>query len=243
MSNHDKVEISYVVPFYIENYSTDHMMKFIEYYENFASDILDKIHFIFVDDCSPKSININTEKINYSLVRITSDIRWNQGGARNLGVTLAKSSKIILTDFDHFFTEDCVRHLLRLRLPNKIYTFRRQKEGAKINSAPNIFFTTKSVFYKSLGVDEEFCGNYGYEDIYFRLLQKKLKTKFRKIRRYPVILKEHKISVTNKQHFLVRDTSVNKKLFNKKLELLRQKDFFKSHSRTHLNFSWELVKP
>lgn len=240
MSDLSNVEISYVVPLYIENNSSNIVQKFIKYYEAFDEEILQKIHFIFINDCSPVDVSIRTEKLNYTLAKITTNISWNQGGARNLGVSISKSSKILLTDFDHFFSEDCLKYLLKLQIPKKIYTFRRTNNGEKVNSAPNIFFTSQSVFYKSLGVDEEFCGNYGYEDIYFRCLQKKLKTRFKKIRKYSVILKEHKESKDKKQHYLERDTRVNKELFDTKIKQLENKDFFKSHSRKRLNFDWEL---
>ncbi len=228
-----ELELTYILPVYQENNDINDLEKLISIYEEYDEILLKKIHFIFIDDCSPIPVKINSKRINYTLLRIVDDIKWNQGGARNLGVHMSKTSKLILTDLDHTFPESILNDLVIKKIPNYIYNFRRIKNGKKVNSHPNTFFCSKSVFFKSLGVDEEFCGNYGYEDIYFKELQKYLGTRFKKYRKESIVLFDHE------QHSLVRDSTKNEKLLNEKMDAINNKKPFSSHSRKNLCFNWE----
>lgn len=239
--NYNKIELSYIVPVYIENENCKALNNLIETYESYDVEIRKKTFFVFVDDHSPVKINIKTDKLNYVLLRIKDDIQWNQGGARNLGVLYAKSPKLILTDLDHQFSEKLFWFLLKKRTPNAIYSFRTKMNGKKTGSSPNIMFCTKATFYKAMGVDEEFCGNYGYEDIYFRTLQKALGTKFYKIRRMSVVKIEHKEDKDISHHFLSRDTEINKRILDKKLKSIDSKNPLQGHSRKSLLFDWEVI--
>lgn len=241
MINYTDIELSYVVPVYIQNEKCTALQDLIQNYESYQPALLKKIHFIFVDDCSPVKIEINSRMLNYTLARIVDDIPWNQGGARNLGAMLAKSPKLILTDLDHSFPESLLQHLLQSKIPNVFYRIRREQEGKKISSGANIFYCSKSLFYKSLGVDEEFCGHYGYEDVYFAELQKALGSKFRKIRKFRLILHEHKTAHNPNQHFLKRDTARNLQLLDEKRKHLRTNNPMKGHSRLSINFKWEII--
>ncbi len=143
----ENLELTYVLPMYRENESFKDIEERLNIYGKYDSDILKKIHFIFVDDCSPVPISINNKSLNYTLVRIVDDIVWNQGGARNLGVVLAKTPKLILTDIDHIFPEAIFKHLLSLKIPNSIYKFKRIKDGKKTGLHANTFFCSKSTYF------------------------------------------------------------------------------------------------
>lgn len=245
-SDYTTIELAYVTPIFIQNKNSEAINELIETYESYNPELLKKIHFVFIDDCSPIEISIKTTKLNYTLARITDDIQWNQGGARNLGVSLAKASKLVLTDLDHIFPEALLQYFIKTKLPKYFYRIRREQNGIPIHSGANIFFCTKSLFYKSLGVDEEFCGHYGYEDVYFAKLQEALGSKFRKIRKYRISLHEHKQvnkdTNTVSQHFLKRDTLRNSKLLEKKSQFLKTRNPLQGHSRLNINFKWEIVK-
>lgn len=235
-------ELSYIVPVYIEKEKSDIFRQLLKWYETYSSDLLERIQFIFVDDHSPLKIDIPEDcKLHYTLARVDDDIMWNQGGARNLGVHLARTSKLILTDLDHLFPETLMVDILDAKEPQVLYMFRREKDGQKIYPHPNTFFCTKATYFKVLGVDEEFCGHYGFEDIYFINQQKALGTKIKKFSRKKVILKEHKGS-TNELHSLERDLTVNKELFEKKQATLTSRKIFVGHSRLFLNFKWSLLQ-
>lgn len=235
------IELSYIVPVYIENRDCDLLQRFICEYESYSSDILDRVQFIFVDDHSPVAIHIPDCKLHYVLARIDDDITWNQGGARNLGAHLAKTSKLILTDLDHIFPETLLADILSAKEPSCLYMFRRERDGLKIHSHPNTFFCTKGIFFNVLGVDEEFCGHYGYEDVFFIEMQKAVGTNVKKFSRKRIVLHEHKNSV-GELHHLVRDVTVNKALLLKKQAALKTKKIFSGHSRLFLNFKWSLLE-
>lgn len=235
-------ELSYIIPIYIEKKESNLFEQLLQRYETYSADLLERIQFVFIDDHSPLKIEIPADcKLHYTLARVDDDIMWNQGGARNLGVHLARTSKLILTDLDHQFPESLIVDILDAKEPQSLYMFRREKDGQKIYSHPNTFFCTKATYFKSLGVDEEFCGHYGYEDIFFIDIQKALGTKVKKFSRKRVILNEHKNS-SQELHSLKRDTTINGELLEKKREALKSRNVFAGHSRLFLNFKWSLLQ-
>lgn len=236
-----EIELTYIVPIYLENDKSDSLSHLINTYNKYSHEITDKIHFIIVDDCSPISPTLPPNNLQYTLVRIEDNIAWNQGGARNLGVSLANSSKIIVTDLDHHFPERTLEHLIETQIPNSIFQFTRKKNGIKQSPHAGTYFCSKSTYYKSLGFDEEFCGNYGYDDIYFLRLQKRLGTLVKKKRRFHVNVIEHSDDNIESQHHLVRDNHVNKELLYKKIEYFKTKTPLKGHSRKNIKFKWLIV--
>ena len=87
------LDVSIIIPLYFNQKNTATLDSLLSVYSNYEQDILSKVEFVFVDDCSPIEIVIpNHYKLNYQLLRITDDIRWNQSGAKNLGATFAKSN-------------------------------------------------------------------------------------------------------------------------------------------------------
>jgi hypothetical protein len=243
MLKYQQIKLSYIIPVYLDN-SLEPLHNLIKTYESYDDTILKHIHFIFVDDYSPAEIVIPIDcKLNYTLAKITTNIMWNQGGARNLGVHLAKSQKLIVTDLDHTFPESVFEYVLKSKIPDNIFTFKRIRDGEVAMPHYNTFFLSKSTFFKSLGVDEEFCGNYGFEDMFFIDLQKRLGTKLYTFRNQTVISHEHKNS-EKPQHGLVRNEAVTKPLYKAKVRILKDKtrDPFEAHSRLFLNFEWHIVK-
>lgn len=238
------LELSYLLPIYIQNPENTALVDMINHYEKYPRELLSKIQFILVDDCSPVKITLPKSSLNLVLVRITDNIKWNQGGARNLGVQLAKTSKLVLTDLDHIFPEILFKKMLASRQPKYLNKFIRQRDGKSVNAHPNSFFCTKSLFYKSLGYDEEFSGHYGHDDLFFIEMQKALGTKIRYFNRVDAVVHtEHNNQTHNEQHFLSRDTSFNKALFNTKMALIRKGKIFEAHSRLLINFKYEIIPP
>jgi hypothetical protein len=170
MPCHVLPRISYITSFYFNQGDVRHLYDLLSRYNACPAAIMQYIQFILVDDCSMESVVLPSQiNLNIKLLRITDDILWNQPGARNLGATLASTSKILLTDIDHYIPQELLKMLLESPVPyRQLYIFERTKEsGEKINCHINTFFTSKSVFFKSLGYDEQFCGNYGHDDSMF----------------------------------------------------------------------------
>lgn len=240
--SYNQLELSYIVPVYIENEQCNIVSDLIRHYETYSQELLDKIQFVFIDDHSPVEINFPVDcRLNYIRARIRNNIQWNQGGARNLGVHLSKCSKLLLTDIDHLFPEKLLVSLLTASEPKHLYKFRRERNGEKVYSHANTFFCTKATFFKVLGVDEEFCGHYGYEDVFFTKIQKAVGTRTKYFSYQRVIHNEHKNSDAE-HHHLVRDTSRNEKLLEEKISLLKKGKVYAAHSRLFLNFEWDIIR-
>ncbi|MBC7936034.1 MAG: glycosyltransferase family 2 protein [Rhizobacter sp.] len=244
MPANNLLELSYIIPVYLENSSSPDLDKLLQRYGNYPRELTDKIQFILVDDCSPVEPVIPASHLNILLVRINENIPWNQGGARNLGVMLSKTAKLLLTDLDHSFSAGLLEKLLHSSLPNHLYKFKRRREGVKVRSHPNTFFCSKAVFYKALGYDEDFSGHYGYDDVFYVELQKALGTKLRYFSwsSYVDHLEHQTENKDDLQHFLVRDTSYNKALLDEKLSIIKAGKPFKAHSRRMLDFTYSIRK-
>lgn len=240
----ENIELCYIMPVFFNQQDTKVLTDSLRVYSTYHPELLKRIQFIIVDDHSPIPVTIPDDiKVNYLLFRITDDIQWNQAGARNLGVVHATAPRIILTDCDHLFPEKLLEKIIQSRIPRRtLYKFKREDaKGAPTHSACNIFYTSKSLFFSTLGYDEEFCGHYGYEDVMFRYFQKRIG------HRLTYFSRRHKIISTaidreNSYHNLVRDTARNELLLNKKRELLKTREPFTAHSRLFLNFKYEKVK-
>jgi hypothetical protein len=240
---YNHIQLSYVIPVYFNQNNANTLIRLLELYSSYSQQTMQRIQFVIVDDASPVKVQIpDNLNLNILIFRITSDIQWNQCGARNLGVFLAKSTKVIVSDSDHHFPEPLFRSILKSKNPRKtVYRFKRNDDqGNKKAKAVNIFYTSKSVFFQSLGYDEEFSGNYGFEDVFFFDMQRRIGNKLRYFTRFKRII-ETKIDRDQSYHSLVRDTAVNLNLYQRKKALLKSGDPFIAHSRMFLNFGWELV--
>lgn len=239
------IKLSYVVQFYLEDNRSNPLLEHIAIYNSYSRDILKHIHFVFVDDHSKISIDIPKDIVlNYTLLRVTTDILWNQGGARNLGVKYAKSERVIVTDLDVLFPENLLGRLVHYKLPNNsIFKFNTISNLQPVRPHVNVFFMTKTMYMKTNGVDEEFCGNYGYEDIFFYHQQKALGTKFFLYSYSNIVHREHKDSKELQHNSLVRDVIVNEQLIADKLAIIESSDDpLEARSDVYLNFEWEVLE-
>lgn len=237
------IQLSYVVPVYFNQQSAQTLIELLLRYNSYAKEVVAPIQFLIIDDASPLPITIPEEiHLNLSVYRITTDISWNQSGARNLGVVYAKSPKILLSDADHCFPEKLLFNILKSSIPKRtLYKFKRADHlGNTIGKAMNIFYTSKSIFFQTLGYDEEFCGNYGYEDVYFFDFQKIIGNNIKYFTRFTKIV-ANKVDRELSYHSLERNTEINKALYEKKKALLTGNNPFASHSRAFLQFDWTLV--
>ncbi|HEY9488048.1 MAG TPA: hypothetical protein VIQ51_06950 [Chryseosolibacter sp.] len=237
------LELSIVSNFYFDQKSADSLYEMLENYASYPPELMQKIQFVLVDDHSKIPITIRPDlPLNYQLFRIKNDITWNNGGARNLGVVKARTSKILMTDIDHFFPEKLLWKIVRHRsMNNTFYKFKRlDVNGKKMRSQPNILYLTKGLFFDALGYDEEFCGNYGSEDSFFLDIMKHRRNRLRYLSRW-IKIEERKVDRQNAYHSFSRDINVNQDLRIEKRKIIKMKGTFAGHSRLFLNFQWEKV--
>lgn len=114
---------------------------------------------VIVDDCSKEPLGpLDGVKV----VRITDDIKWNQPGARNLGFHIS-DGWILCADIDHLVTKENMEQLEKTELKRGCVYYL----GREDTNSVNIYVIHKDDFEKIGGYDEDFCGNYGYDDIHF----------------------------------------------------------------------------
>ena len=241
---HKEIKLSYIVPLYIDKSQKTPLHDLISIYSKYNSKILDQIHFVFVDDCSPVPVEIDPETpLNFTLVRVNDDVLWNQGGARNLGVHCAKSNKIIVTDLDIIFPENLLDELLNFYPPKQsIFKFKTISNLQIVEPHFNVFLLWKDTYMRTKGVDEAFSGRYGYEDVFFYFLNKALGVKFYLYKNYNIVHKEHKENEALQHNPLIRDLAANKLLFDQKMEQIKNTENpLEARSDLYLNFNWSVI--
>jgi len=166
----------------------------------------DKLHrkFLFVDDASKKPLQMNWADV----IRILIDVPWNQPYANNIALKyLDRSETVLRMDIDHYFMPEDFDRLEKIKVgKNEIVHFKR----GNLTVHPNIFLTNVGDLLDAGGYNENFCGNYGYDD---RELMQRLKSKKWTFRTSDIDVRVNKKAG---QHGLKRDTLVN---YNKYLEL------------------------
>lgn len=121
---------------------------------------------VYVDDCSPEPLEPQEGSEVY---RIDTDKKWNQGGARNLGMSQMKGW-VVMLDMDYHVTEENLKDLKALKKnKNCIYYLGREGEAPSYT----VYLIHTDGFKKVGGYDEDFCGHYGYEDTEFNWRAKK----------------------------------------------------------------------
>lgn len=241
--DHSHIGLSYITHFYCNKPGAFEQVKsLLELYAGYPADILDRVHFVIVDDGSPLPYEIPDVDLNLTWLKIIRDIPWNNPGARNLGATYAKSDKIVLTDLDHEFPVETLRHIIgRGECGRDFFRFRRAHEGKFFkHSHANIFLMSRARFMRLWGYDEEFCGNYAHDDVWFVKFQKWHGSRQRHLRRrYPIrVRSETSRSLT---HTLERDLTPNQKVYEEKRRQVDQFGKYHGHTRRFLDFEWKLV--
>jgi glycosyltransferase involved in cell wall biosynthesis len=146
----------------------------IAHLESFDRAILDEIELIIVDDHSEISEKLHSDIISLKQVRVVEDIAWNQGGARNLGALLAQGTWLLYFDIDQQISEFGLKsmvdqcHRLDRETMYMFYVdqFVDSNTNTPMNVHPNTFLVEAAMFRTTGMYDEDFSGNYGYEDLY-----------------------------------------------------------------------------
>ncbi|ADM43300.1 hypothetical protein ETAF_3197 [Edwardsiella tarda FL6-60] len=200
------------------------------------------VEFIIVDDGSPITYDVGSIDLNITWLKITEDIKWNQAGARNLGVTYAKSDKILLTDLDHELPSETFAYLINAKNPGRNFykIYRRSPERGLYKGHSNLFFMSRARFFRHFGYDEEFAGNYGAEDYRFVKYHKYHGSRQKYLPK-KIICYERVLDREKSYHSLTRDLSANTPVdLQKRKECETYGDEY-GHSRIFLNFEWKVI--
>ena len=233
------IELTYVVNCYFNKTDSGSLDELLRQYAGYSADVLDRVLFVIVDDGSPMPAVIAEDlDLNVLLLRVSVDIAWNLAGARNLGVAMARSDKVLMTDLDYVFPESTLRALVERPSPGKTM-FRihlQAPDGTPIKRHCNTFFCSRGRFLRFYGYDEEFCGHYGYEDSMFWRWQRYNGTRFRHLPRR-IYGMERRVDY----HTLGRDASHNRPIAERKRRDMRVHGPHRGHSRAFLRFPWTVV--
>ncbi len=240
--SHSHIRLSYVTHFYFNQENANGVIDLLSRYAAYSPELLDQIHFVVVDDGSPVRYEIPDLDLNLTWLRINEDIRWNQSGARNLGVVYAKSDNVLITDIDHIFPESAMRELAARgpcgRSLFRIHVKDTPESPRPRHTHPNIFLLSRARFFEFGGYDEEFAGGYGAEDSRFAKHMQAFGTWLRVLPLKIYCCPREEIDRKRSYHSLLRDHSRNTPIDSrKKLELVHFGPHG-GHSRSALNFSW-----
>jgi glycosyltransferase involved in cell wall biosynthesis len=144
-----------------------------------------QMRMIIVDDGSPEPALPIVQEFSHGLrsridlYRITTDIAWNRGGARNLAAREATTDWIVHLDTDHILPADCAARLLAFGPGRgKWYRFERYRCGAadstrkkdkldpaakfgKIHPHIDSYLCHQETYWKAGGYNEDFSGCLG----------------------------------------------------------------------------------
>ena len=238
------IELAYITHFYFNQRDASTAIELLRHYASYDRDLLDRIHFVFVDDGSPISYEIPDVDLNLTWLKIREDIPWNMAGARNLGAMHARCDKIILTDIDNIFPEHTLRGLVeRKPCGKRFYKFWRlnRQDNSLYRGHPNIFFLSRGRFFELYGYDEEFAGSHGAEDFRFVKYQKANGSIQMHLPKKLYIIDRKEINREVAYHTLLRDLSLNTPVDYRKRIEMESYGNGAGHSRMFLNFKWEVA--
>lgn len=236
------INLTYITHFYIDQKNINSVTKLLKEYEQMEPYLLDQIQFIIIDDGSPVEYKIPTFNLNLTWIKINENIRWNQGGARNLGAIYAKSDKIFMCDLDWKINENAFRFMLNKKnLGRKIYKIR---ENGRKKGHSNMWFLSRSRFLRFFGYNEEFSGGHGGEDYFFFKIQQYHGSIFLYMpyNCYSTNrTRKKQIDTNTSYHTLDRNSSRNDLIGKKVKNDINLYGNEQGYSRIFLNFTWQII--
>jgi len=148
------------------------LSRHIEEWNQYSHKVKSQVQFVLVDDGSAMPLVVPPCDINLEVYRIEKDIPWNVTGARNLGFCMARTEYVFTSDMDALFLRDSAQTLIK-ELPGvntrTIYWFPRfNMKGDKEKDRHLLtIMLSKRLYWESGGMDEDFAGQWGYEDLDF----------------------------------------------------------------------------
>jgi hypothetical protein len=142
----------------------------------YPDDIKSAFHAVVVDDCSPTRPALPAVEqagiASFRLFRTGVDVRWNWLFGRNLGVSVATTDWVLLTDIDHVMPVETARAVMEADLsPANVYRLARVdapapgpfalRDCAPYKPHPNTWLMTRDMFDRVGGYDERLSGCYG----------------------------------------------------------------------------------
>jgi len=217
----------------------ERVIDLLDHFTKFSSKVTSNIKITVVDDFSDHASQLPRYPLEITQYRITTDIAWNQPGARNLGVFLCDTPWALLFDVDQRPSEEGIayilEHLNRLE-PDTIYSFLVKNyfdanDNCPLDIHPNTLLVPVANF-KVFGMyDEDFAGNYAHEDLYLAVMWEARGGKRKVLGKTPLF-----VDIGHKTSTLERNIEPNKTMAHQKIinGCQRPKSF--------LRFDWATVE-
>jgi glycosyltransferase involved in cell wall biosynthesis len=163
--------------------------KQIKHWQAIDANLRHLFEIILVDDHSDAYYELPETDLNIRLFRVLDDIDWNQAGARNLATYHATGEVAMFIDIDQLIYVNFLERLAQVTATIerdtmhffKIKDLTNILNNEKLVHHPNAFFVNLQDFKTLGGYDEDFCGHYGYEDIYLQKMWENRGGRFRLI--------------------------------------------------------------
>lgn len=236
--------MSIVYPFFNHHVTLDYHLKT---WDAYPKSIKDQVQFVIVDDCSYEPLQLKWKPdIDLEIYRVDDDIVWNYG-AKNLGIKKAKYDWFLLSELDHWMSQEACEQILGLKqATGRYYMFGRKGCSDQSNPRystvvhPATIFISKHDFNRAGGIDEDFSGHYGYDDNF--LLHCLNHIHCNKIIRYDIVFVNHSDNIVFSDADLKNDPKVPRDTSRNK-ELLKEKLMTMTASKHKIRFKWHKVHP
>ena len=222
----DDAKITLSLSYYNDGkYLDAQLCEFKKYPSNIKIQIID-------DGSQDDPITRHLQKIpdNIDIFKIKEDIPWNIPGSRNLSATVATTPWLLILDMDQIITLENINKILELPLKNDYEFYSFNRKFGKINKfTAGTMLVSRMLWWECGGYDEDFVGNYGYNDPFFRF-------KMQHVGAHEKMLKNVWVRQENADCALSRDgMKTNKVLFD-----IKTKDYSRD-SDQKLGFSWKKI--
>lgn len=148
------------------------LIRHLQEWQSYSYEAKTLTKVIIVDDGSPRNpaspIVRNWELgLDIRVLRIVQNIAWNQDGARNLGMRVARTRWVYMTDMDHLVPHHQIDKMIhfahREAIQGEYYmpVAQIKTDGTVIGEHPNSYLMSVQDFWLMGGYDEDFAGCYG----------------------------------------------------------------------------------
>lgn len=230
--------LTYSLSYY--NQGKEAIMKHINLWKEYPTDIKKKISFYLMDDCSKQPLNevLKNEDLgdlDIHIYRVEVDLYCNISGIRNLSAKECKSEWMIILDMDTLVPSKMALDLIKLSEKNSkgvAYKFNRvvpdnQKDNRHGKIHPAVCLLRIEDYWKVGGCEEDLVGNYGMTDPTFFW---KAKAKINVIEMRNIFM----IHYFDGEADIKRDVTKNRELFER-----RKKD--EKWSTDYVRFPWKKI--
>ena len=177
-----------MLTFVMATYGQPKMLeKWWETLRTYPEAVAAKIRLVIVDDHGdpPAEIPEDIRGIfKAALYRVTKNIPWNQPGARNLGVHVAKTDWLLLLDPDMVVEPKVATALLvhsrKMKRGQLVKLLLRYTDNTYDATSPNVYLLHKADFNQVGGYDEDYAGHKGWSDVQFMHTLRGFKMRFLK---------------------------------------------------------------